>query len=301
MTDRTPHQSAAKAAAEEAAYRYHLLRAASERFQCSIAALEPEQREEAEQLAGKTFDLEQLVLASERAQDIVIPDTQVQQALDAVAKRYDGPAELDADLERNGLDTGGLRLALRRELLFDAVMQRVGANHAPIAETDERLFYELHHERFAAPEQRTARHILITVNDDYDENTTETARARIETIAAKLHPEAGGADPAQRFARLARRHSECPTAMEGGKLGTLPRGKLYPELDAALFDLDEGTVSEIVESPIGLHLLFCERIHPARTLAFSQVRARIHAALEERRRRDAQRAWLATLRQARAA
>ena len=75
------------------------------------------------------------------------------------------------------------------------------------------------------------------------------------------------------------------------------RGHLYPAVDAALFTLDEGAMSDIVESPMGLHLLICERIHPARALAFNQVRERIHSALEQRRRRDAQRTWIAELRE----
>ncbi len=233
---------------------------------------------------------------------MLIPEEQVQQALQEVAGRYQDSDEFDADLARNGLDPAGLRRALRRELIFDAVMQRVAADHVPIAETDERLFYELHRERFEAPEQRTARHILITVNDDYNENTRDAARARLEAIADKLRTgNDGSGDAVQRFARQARRHSECPSALEDGKLGTLIRGRLYPAVDAALFDLEEGAVSAIVESPVGFHLVLCERIQPGHALAFNQVRERIHSALEQRRRRDAQRTWLAQLRERRSA
>jgi peptidyl-prolyl cis-trans isomerase C len=75
------------------------------------------------------------------------------------------------------------------------------------------------------------------------------------------------------------------------------RGQLYPQIDAVLFALEEGAISGIVESPIGFHLLLCERIQPARALPFQQVRERIRKALEQRRRRDTQRAWIAELRE----
>lgn len=284
-------------------YRYHLLRAATERFQCNIATLDETQRIEAEQQARQTFELEELVLSCDEARQVLIPEPRVQQALQEVAGRYPDSDEFDADLARNGLDSAGLCRALRRELLFDAVMQRVAADHPPIAETDERLFYELHRERFETPEQRTARHILITVNDDYSENTRDAARARLDAIADKLRAgdEGGNGDAVQRFARQARRHSECPTALEDGKLGTVIRGRLYPAVDAALFDLAEGAVSGIIESPVGFHLVLCERIQPGHALAFNQVRERIHTALEQRRRRETQRAWLAQLRERRSA
>jgi peptidyl-prolyl cis-trans isomerase C len=301
----TPATGHGPATTESATYRYHLLRAASERFQRNIGALDADQLAEAERQARQTLALEELVLAADEARDVLIPDGQVQAALHEVASRYDDEDEFDADLARNGLDAAGLHRALRRELTFDAVMQRVAADHAPIADTDERLFYELHRERFTAPEQRTARHILITINDDYSENTRTAARARLEAIAEKLRAGSKGggrsSDAVQRFARQARRHSECPTALEDGKLGTLIRGRLYPAVDAALFDLEEGAVSAIVESPVGFHLVLCERIQPGRALAFNQVRDRIHTALEQRRRREAQRAWLAQLRERRSA
>ncbi|MBK1704037.1 nitrogen fixation protein NifM [Halochromatium glycolicum] len=280
-------------------YRYHLLRAATERFQRNIPALSDDEHRQAETLAQRSFALEELVLHSPEAADVLIPETQVQGAFDAVAERYANSAELESDLAHNGLDPEQLRRALRRELLFDAVMQRVGAQHAPITEADERLFYELHHDRFATPETRSARHILITTNDDYAENTREAARARLEAIAARLNAadaEAGGdAKAVERFAEQAKRASECPTALEGGRLGKVRRGQLYPELDAALFALTAGAISEIVETELGFHLLLCETVEPAQTLAFSQVRAEIHEALERRRRKEQQRQWLAGL------
>jgi peptidyl-prolyl cis-trans isomerase C len=291
MSQAKPHTAAV---ADRPEYRYHLLRAATERFQCGIAALSPQQRDEAERQARQTFALEELVLGSDEARDVIVPDSQVQAAYGEVQGRYADEDELETDLAHNGLDGAGLRAALRRELTFDAVMQRVGARHDAVAETDERLFYELHRERFEAPEQRAARHILITVNDDYTENTREAACTRLQAVADKLRCESRKG-LTQAFARQARRASECPTAMEEGKLGSVKRGQLYPELDAVLFAMDEGEVSAVVESPIGFHLLLCEQIQPARTLPFNQVRERIHQALEQRRRREQQRAWIADL------
>ena len=103
-----------------------------------------------------------------------------------------------------------MTVALRRELTFDAVMQRIAAGHVPIAETDERLFYELHRDRFTAPEQRTARHILITINDDYSENTRSAARARLEAIAEKLRADSAAA--ATRFNALRAKPGATPNA-----------------------------------------------------------------------------------------
>ncbi|MFP4495702.1 MAG: hypothetical protein ACLFN3_07255, partial [Halochromatium sp.] len=189
--------SADRRAGEPEGYRYHLLRTATARYQRNIPALSHAELAEAERQAKRSFALEEQVLNSDEARDVLIPDTQVQRALQAVKQRYQSQSEFEADLERNGLNARQLRQALRRELIFDAVMQRVGARHAPITETDERLFFELHRARFDTPETRAARHILITINDDYPENSRDAARARIEAIGERLRALAGTQAPAQ--------------------------------------------------------------------------------------------------------
>ena len=170
-------------------------------------------------------------------------------------------------------------------------MQRVGAKAPDINEIDLRLFYEMHSDRFEIPEARRARHILISINPEFQENTRSAALARAEALTAKLRARRN------RFSDLARRFSECPTAMEGGKLGEVRRGTLYPELDDALFNLAEGDISEIVESELGFHILLCEKIKAGRRTPFSKAAPRIREILEARRRRNCQKAFLAQLQQ----
>jgi peptidyl-prolyl cis-trans isomerase C len=279
-------------ASSSAEYRYHLLRAASERFQAAPGALDAERLSQAERQAQQTFALESLVLSSPEARDTLIPESRLDEAVLAIRQRYPDEDSFLADLIANGLDAATLRQSLRRELVFDAVMARVGACAEPISDVDERLFHELHRERFIAPERRTARHILVTVNDDFADNRRAAALARIEAIAAQLKGQA------QRFGALARQCSECPTATQDGSLGDVPRGQLYPQLDAALFALAEGEISGVLESELGFHLLLCERIEPGAEIGFEQARAKIHAVIAARRRLDRQKAWLAERRQA---
>lgn len=279
--------------ADDPLNRYHLLRAASERFQRDPLALDSRQREEVSRQARRTLELENLVLGSREAIGVVIPTEQVDNAVGVLRARYPDDTAFSLDLERNGLTLAALGLALRRELIFDAVMRRVAARHPPVEAIDARLYYELHRERLTRPERRTARHLLITLNEDYPENQRQAALARIEHLADQLRvPGMGGA---RRFANLAEAHSECPTALEQGLLGEVARGKLYPELEAVLFGLQEGHFGGPVETEIGFHLIFCERIHPAQTPPFAKVRDAIQTRLVERSRRDYQKAWLAEL------
>jgi len=58
------------------------------------------------------------------------------------------------------------------------------------------------------------------------------------------------------FAELAKKVSEDPgSASAGGDLGFVKRGVFYPEFESAAFKLKEGELSEVIESPVGFHII----------------------------------------------
>jgi peptidyl-prolyl cis-trans isomerase C len=273
-----------------AEFAYHLFRGAAEGFSKSVSDLDAGQFQEALKRADKTFALESLVLSTGEARDVVIAEASVDKAVAEIAGRYSNREDYLQDLKVNGLDEPTLRSALQRELLFDAVMERVAARSPLISDVDVRIFYELHKQRFVLPEKRTARHILVTINPDFPENTPEAALKRISDYADKARHKT------KRFAALAREFSECPTALQDGLLGDVKRGELYPQLDAALFQLAEGEVSGVIETEVGLHILLCEKIYEGRLVPLAKAEQRIRQILEQRRRRACQKAWLEPLR-----
>lgn len=270
---------------------YHRLRSALNQFGRGPVDLDTGQRAHVEQQALKEYAIEARVLSSDEARQIVLPEDVVEQAIEVVRGRYDNPDDFEADLERNGLTLDMLRLALRRELTVEAVLERIGAQAAEVDDVEVKLFYYMNQERFEQPETRTLRHILITINEDYEENRAETARARLERIAERVRSKPG------RFGEQAYKHSECPTALQEGRLGRLPRGQLFEELEEVAFRLAEGEISPVVESQLGLHLLWCEQIHPQGPVPLAEARPRIVERLQERQRRNCIRNWLGQLAQ----
>lgn len=268
---------------------YTLLRAALSLFQKPPLDLDERQLRQATVQARNEFEIETRVLNAREACGVIVSDQQLERAFSEVAERFDDDADFMTTLHANHLSEDSLRQALARQCRVEAVMELIAARAPKISEVEIGIFYHSHPEKFHVPEQRMARHILISINDDYPENTRDSAWTRISAIHQQLQRKP------HKFADLALRHSECPTALNGGILGAIVRGKLYPELDAALFKLREDQVSDVVESEVGFHVIQCQKIVPAETLSLQKATPKIKQLMQDRARRTCQRTWLASL------
>jgi peptidyl-prolyl cis-trans isomerase C len=84
--------------------------------------------------------------------------------------------------------------------------------------------------------QASARHILVSTEAKCNE-----LKAAIE----------GGAD----FAQVAKENSSCPSARDGGNLGSFGRGQMVPEFDSVVFSAPVNVVQGPVKTQFGYHLL----------------------------------------------
>lgn len=268
---------------------YLLLRTALTRYEKSPNQLSATELGALKRQVAKEYEIQNLILSSDEARDIYIPESVVESSVKEVKSRYKDDEEFLHDMETHGMSESGFRAALARELKVEAVLDRVSSKAVSINDMDIMIYYHMHYDRFKLAETRTVRHILITINPDYEENQKENAFQRIVKIRDRL------VKKTKRFGEQALKHSECPTAMNGGLLGRVRQGELYPELDAVLFSMKEGSVSEVVESELGFHILWCEQVHSAGTATLKEARPKIQKLLEDRARRMCQKAWLKQL------
>jgi peptidyl-prolyl cis-trans isomerase C len=268
---------------------YALLRSSLALFRKAPDKLDSAQLRQAETQARNEYRLEIRVLNAPEAAGVIIPERELQMAYQEIRDRYEDENAFLTELAKNRLTEATLREALYRQCKVNAVLESIAARSPDVNEVEIGIYYHLHAEQFNRPELRDACHIFISINPDYPENTRENAWARIQDIRARLLKKP------HKFAELALKYSECPTSLNGGALGKVPRGKLYPELDTELFSMKTGEVSEVVESEIGFHVLLCKQIHRAETISLKNATPKIRQLMKERYRRNCQRAWLASL------
>jgi len=274
----------------ESGVAYLALKAAQKLYGKAPAALAADESERVQNMAQKQFELEARILSAPEARDAMVPPATLKSALQEIRGRYENEDDFADDLASNGLSEAEFAEALERELRVEAILEKVGTLAEQVTSTDVELYYQYHPDQFRRQETRLARHILVTINETIPENTRDAALKRITEIAKRLQKE-----PA-RFEEQALKHSECPTAMNGGLLGRVPRGQLYPELETVAFALTEGELSPIVESELGWHLIHCETIESERHSKFDEVRQTIRDHLEQQRRGTCQKSWINALR-----
>jgi peptidyl-prolyl cis-trans isomerase SurA len=137
----------------------------------------------------------------------------------------------------------------------------------------------------ASVQQTHARHILVRTSEVLSESE---ARHRLESVRERI---ANGTD----FAEQARLYSQDGSAAKGGDLGWLNPGDTVPEFERAMDGLKVGEVSEVVQSPFGLHLI---QVLERRERDVSSERERMNArqALRERKIDESYQDWLRQLR-----
>jgi peptidyl-prolyl cis-trans isomerase D len=140
-------------------------------------------------------------------------------------------------------------------------------------EEELRALYEQRSSLYDMPEQVRARHILLSIGADASEEEDAAVQLRATEILTQISE---GAD----FAALASELSEdSGSKTNGGDLGFFARGQMVKEFEDAAFSLEPGTVSELVKSEYGYHVILVEEHRDAQQRSFEEVREELAAEL----------------------
>ena len=134
--------------------------------------------------------------------------------------------------------------------------------------------YEDYKRSTLAKEERKARHILIQIGTSA-EKSKEALLPRIEELQQKLND-------GESFEDLAREYSDDPgSAKQGGDLGWVATGEMVKPFEDALFNMNKGEVSDVVETQFGLHLIKLEDIRTPELQTLADKRSEFERELKQ--------------------
>lgn len=221
--------------------------------------------------------------------DIRVPDEDVAEKLAEVVASTGGPAEFQRVLKAQNMTEAMVRDGIAQGRKVDLLIERQAQGLSDPTEAEMQEHFASHTDEYSKPERAAASHILVAVEAG-DEAKRKAAKAKIADLRQQI--EKGGD-----FAALAAAHSDCPSGEKsGGSLGWFSRGMMVPEFDAAVFSMEVGALSEIIETSFGFHIIRKTGKEDGGPVEYDEVRDKVRDFLRHVARGQAVSAYVADLR-----
>ena len=200
----------------------------------------------------KNLITEKVLLAKAKKDTITVEDQQVDAALEERIQQMIqqlGSKEKVEEYFGKGINRikSDYREELKKQLISQKVQQQ-NLSSVSVSRREVKRFYETMKDSLPKMQNMVKiRHILMDVTSQGA--AREKATKKLLDIRSKI--EAGAS-----FEDMAALYSEDPaTARNGGDLGFIEKGTLYQSFEEPAFSLQPGSISDVVETPIGLHLI----------------------------------------------
>lgn len=164
--------------------------------------------------------------------------------------------------------------AAERKMSVEALLKAIAAEAPRVTVAEARQVYKANPDRFILPERVRARHIVI----HREQRSASEAVATLLNLRSKLLAGAITWDEAVAST------SSCPNNSD---LGFFQRGMMFESFEAAAFAAEEDAITDVVETPMGWHLIHVIAHAPEEQALFDEVREQLMADLQTERDREA--------------
>jgi parvulin-like peptidyl-prolyl isomerase len=140
-----------------------------------------------------------------------------------------------------------------------------------VSDQEARDYYKAHEEKFTTPGEVTFRELVMTAP------TPEEREKRRPEAGAVLAQARSGKE----FEQLVRDFSDSPSRSLGGLIGPVSPKDLVPAVSIAAETIPVGSVSDLIATDQGWHIIKVENRKDARVAPFDDVRNEVEAAVRE--------------------
>ncbi len=144
-----------------------------------------------------------------------------------------------------------------------------------ISEADLKAYYDQNAARLSGAEERRASHILINAAKDAPAADKEKAKLKAQELLKQVR------ETPAKFADIARKNSQDPgSAAKGGDLDFFGRGAMVKPFEDAVFAMQKGDISDVIESDFGYHIITLTDIKSPKQRSFEELKPGIEADLK---------------------
>jgi peptidyl-prolyl cis-trans isomerase C len=215
--------------------------------------------------------IERKILVQEaRRLGIKISLEEVNRAIFEIKMDYPGEG-FGEKLGLKGMTLEEWKVRLQEKLLAEKVIRNVLHSQEKIDEKEAFQYYEDHRSSFQIGQKVRVRQIVV---GDGEEAIQILKRLR----------------RGESFEKVAMETSVGPEKVQGGDLGYFSRGEKPAEFDH-VFDMEVGTISEVIKSPYGYHIFKLEEKIEPRQIPFEEAKLGILQELGEKKREENYQKW----------
>ncbi|MBM4147962.1 MAG: hypothetical protein FJ224_02805 [Lentisphaerae bacterium] len=215
-----------------------------------------------------------------------VPEQEITARLASLVEQAGGEAAFNATLKKQRLTLDAVREGIARGRRVDRLVEQISAEVPEPTEDELLAHFEANRNEYIRPDRVQAQHILISAEQG-DDAGRATARSRLEDIRERI------ASGSASFSDMAAAHSDCPSGKKsGGGLGWFSRGMMVPEFDSAVFSMQVGELSSIIDTQFGMHIIYKTAEEQGGAAEFSDARDRIRDLLRHARRGEALSAYV---------
>jgi peptidyl-prolyl cis-trans isomerase SurA len=201
--------------------------------------------------------------------DIKVEDAEVDNAIKQMQQGANVNEEIMAkELAAQGFTLEGYRHFLMAQIRRARIIEAAIRPTVSMSEEKIREYYQNHKNNYLFPEVRVSQ-ILIRVPPEATPKDREQAKEKVETVLQGLRK-------GTPFEELASRYSDdTASASSGGDLGFFKKGEMVPMLEAVVFSMKAGEVSEVIQSSQGFHILKVTDIRAGSIAPFEEIKAQV--------------------------
>ncbi len=177
-------------------------------------------------------------------------------------------AELNAYFDKNASKYQVPEKRAARFALLDLAQLR---QRIVTADAEVSAYYNSHINEYKVPERVHVEHILFKTIGKTDAEIAEIRKKAEEVLDLAKHN--------GNFEDLAKKNSEDTTKDKGGDLGWIVRQQTVPEFENAAFTLPKGSISDLVKTQYGFHIIKVLDKETAHTKSLDEVRSAIVSTL----------------------
>ncbi len=226
--------------------------------------------------------------------NIKVTEKDVDKAIKEKIQQVGSKAKFNEILKQNGITPAEYKKELTEELKLEKLVDMIKT--VKVTEADAKKYYTANENSFKYPDKVRASHILISANpyeirenlklknknmsdEEIEKLVEEEMNAKLkdaEKILAQVKK-----DPTS-FKKIAREVSDdTESAKQGGDLGFFASQEMVEPFSKAAFSMKPNTISEIVKTPYGYHIIMVTDRMAAGKDSFEDVKQEIMMKLEQ--------------------